>query len=77
MEKGRTIDYNNIPVHYCKHCISLNILEIDGNYRTEDFCDDCGSTLIGVTHIDIWEKMYKEKYGKTFLNYKKHGKHRQ
>lgn len=32
-----------------------------------DYCDDCGSTEIGVTDIHEWEKMYEQKYGKNFL----------
>lgn len=77
METVRKIEYNNIPIHYCKHCLSLNIRSVVEETETVDFCDDCGATMIGVSHINTWEKMYQEKYGKTFLNYKKHGKHRQ
>ena len=63
------VDYNAIPVFYCKHCLSLNIKTVDESIDTEylDFCADCGSTEIGQTDIHTWEKMYEQKYGKNFL----------
>lgn len=62
------IDYNAIPVFYCKHCLSLNIKTVDESIDTEylDFCAECGSTEIGQTDIHTWEKMYEQKYGKKF-----------
>lgn len=60
-------DYDAIPVTYCKQCLSLKILLVDG---TIDYCDDCGSTDIATTDIHTWEKMYKEKYGKSYINNK-------
>lgn len=65
--KNLTIeDYNNEPVFYCKHCLSLKI-KIVGGY---DFCDDCGSTAIETTHIENWERLYEEQYGTRFLEEK-------
>lgn len=63
------VDYNAIPVFYCKHCLSLNIKTVDESIGTEylDFCANCGSTEIGQTDIHTWEKMYEQKYGKNFL----------
>lgn len=63
------VDYNAIPVFYCKHCLSLNIKTVDESIDTEylDFCANCGSTEIGQTDIHTWEKMYEQKYGKKFL----------
>lgn len=55
-------DYNDIPVSYCKRCLSLRIMAFDGG----DYCDECGCTDIGTTDISSWEKMYEEKYGKPF-----------
>lgn len=62
------VDYNAIPVFYCKHCLSLNIKTVDESIDTEylDFCAECGSTEIGQTDIHTWEKMYEQKYGKKF-----------
>lgn len=58
-----TEDYNNEPVYYCRHCLSLKI-KVVGGY---DFCDECGSTSIATTHIENWEKLYEERYGNKFL----------
>jgi hypothetical protein len=51
-------DYNNIPVAYCKHCLSLKIMAVDGNL---DYCDDCGCTDIGFVHINDWELLKNSK----------------
>lgn len=56
-------DYNNIPVYYCKECLSLLIWTYDIN---TDYCAKCGNTDIGVTTIDLWEELYEHKYGKKF-----------
>ena len=56
-------NYNNEPVFYCKNCLSLKIMAFDNN----DYCDDCGSTIIESAHIDSWKELYKEKYGREFL----------
>ena len=63
------VDYNAIPVFYCKHCLSLNIKTVDESIDTEylDFCANCGSTEIEQTDIHTWEKMYEQKYGRNFL----------
>lgn len=63
------IDYDAIPVSYCKTCLSLKIKAMDEDIDMGilDFCDDCGSTDIGETDIHTWEKMYEQKYGKNFL----------
>lgn len=55
--------YNNEPIYYCEHCLSLKIRSADG----QDYCDQCGSTTIGVTSIFLWEEKYKEKYNKTLI----------
>lgn len=38
-------DYNEVPVLYCKHCLSLNIRNIP-RMEDSDYCDECGSTDI-------------------------------
>ena len=67
--EGSNVDYNAIPVFYCKHCLSLNIKTVDESIDTEylDFCANCGSTEIEQTDIHTWEKMYEQKYGRNFL----------
>lgn len=58
--------YNDEPVFYCKHCLSLDIRHIS---RIEDseYCDKCGSTDIGECSIEAWEQAYKNKYGHSYL----------
>lgn len=56
-------DYNDIPVHYCRHCLSLRIVDAGGF----DYCDDCGSTDIHTDHIDVWEKIYELRNFQKFL----------
>ena len=59
-------EYNEVPVHYCTCCLSLDIRRSSEG----DYCDDCGSTDTWVTSIQEWEEMYKNSYGKNFLNLK-------
>lgn len=56
-------EYNNVPVAYCKHCLSLSIREIDGS----GYCDKCGSTDVGECHISEWEGLYEKKYGEKYV----------
>ena len=66
------IDYNNYkkesyeeePVKYCSHCLSLAIREVNGQL----FCDTCGSTDISNTNVFDWEKLYVIKHGEKYLN---------
>ncbi len=61
---NQKVDYNDEPVIYCKHCLSLAIRTIDGT----DYCDKCGSTDLEQANIFDWEKMYGQKYGGNYLN---------
>jgi len=61
-------EYNNIPVSYCPHCLSLRIVEVEDTDLL--CCDECGNTDILETNIEEWKKLYKEKYGVEFLNKK-------
>ena len=67
--EGDKVDYNSVPVYYCRHCLSLKVKSMDEEHDTEflDYCDDCGSTDIGQVNIHDWEDMYRKKYGKDFL----------
>ena len=58
--------YNDEPVFYCKQCLSLKIRNVP-NMEDSDYCDDCGSTDIASMHVSEWEKLYKNKYGHSFL----------
>lgn len=57
-------EYNEVPVFYCRDCLSLHILNID----KYNYCRKCGSTDVGVAMIDKWEKLYENKYGTKLLN---------
>lgn len=60
-------DYNNEPVFYCKHCLSLYIRNIP-SVDDSDYCDGCGSTDIGECSIEEWENLYKNKFGHNYLD---------
>lgn len=60
-------DYNDELVFYCKNCLSLKIKTVAVNSDL-DYCDDCGSTDIGQTHIEEWKTLYKNRYGFDYLN---------
>lgn len=61
------IGYDDIPVHYCRECLSLRVMRI--HERSDAcFCDDCGSTDIASASFEEWEERYKDKYGDMFLN---------
>lgn len=78
-------DYNNVPIHYCKTCLSIALKTVKfepknsnlGNGLSDElsreitFCIPCGNTEIESTHITEWEDFYKEKYGHKFLDLNK------
>lgn len=59
--------YNDEPVVYCPHCLSLKIMAL-GDIS---YCDECGCTETDSANIFMWEHLYFRKYGKKFLNLKK------
>lgn len=59
-------EYNNEPVFYCKECLSLNIKELSGSGL--QVCLECGTAVQEETKIDEYERIYKERYGKKFLD---------
>lgn len=65
-------EYNQEPVYYCKHCLSLKIR--DAGLPELLYCDDCGLTDISSTNIEDWEKQYEIKYGFKYLNNKYNGR---
>lgn len=69
-EQQRSSVYNEEPVFYCKHCLSLAIKSIEDF----DYCDKCGSTESAQTSIFEWEKIYENKHGIKFLNQNGNGK---
>lgn len=65
-KEDNPLDYNDEPVLYCKHCLSLKIRNIP-IMEDSDYCDDCGSTDIEKASIEEWEILYNNKYGHKFL----------
>lgn len=63
MKEEENIDYNSIPVFYCKHCLSLKI--IDGGYI--DYCDNCGSTDVDEASLEEYDAMHKQRFGTTYF----------
>lgn len=61
--------YNDEPVFYCKHCLSLKIMN-ESRLADLEYCANCGSTNIETTNISTWEEMYKQKYGFKLLDRK-------
>ena len=59
-------NYNEEPVFYCKHCLSLRIRDIPV-MTDSDYCDSCGATDIGECSIEEWENMYINRYGHRYL----------
>lgn len=56
--------YNEIPVEYCSHCLSIAIMDADGT----PYCSKCGSTDIKEANIFDWEKIYAAKYAGKYLD---------
>lgn len=56
-------EYNEIPVEYCAHCLSLAIMDVEGT----PYCSKCGSTDIKKANIFDWENLYKTRYGKSYI----------
>lgn len=66
---GKLEEYNNIPVYYCRECLSLKIKTVTEGLNL-DYCDECSCTNIEQAHIDDWRKLYKDRYGFDFLTRK-------
>ena len=62
----------NTQFFYCKKCLSLRI-KLIGDL---EYCDKCGSTNIDEAHINYWDKLYRQKYGKPYLNIEQNGRKR-
>lgn len=62
--KEQQQDFNEEPVEYCKHCLSLAIRDVNN----QPYCDKCGSTNVDSTDIFTWEQLYVNMYGTKFIN---------
>jgi len=58
--------YDFEPVSYCSKCYSLRVGYIEG-IDNSDYCLNCGSTDIAKAPIGEWEKLYKDRYGRKFI----------
>jgi hypothetical protein len=56
--------YNSDPVEYCKHCLSLAVVE-ESEYV---YCNNCGRDDILERPLSIWERAFAAKYGQPYLN---------
>lgn len=59
-------DFENDPVHYCVHDLSLNIRKLPG--VDLEICGECGNSDFESTDITNWTKLYTEEYGEAFLD---------
>ena len=53
----RKDDYNNVPVSYCKTCLSISIKNIKSPELAEGYCASCGNTDIETAHVEEWEEL--------------------
>lgn len=56
--------YDNEPVYFCRHCLSLDIRAMD-DY---DYCNHCGSMSVDKTDLERWEELYQLRYGKKLIS---------
>lgn len=66
LKEGEQPNYNDEPVLYCRHCLSLRIISVP-KLEDSDFCDVCGNTNIDSCSIQQWEQKYINKYGHKYL----------
>lgn len=66
--------YNEEPVFYCTHCLSLKVRRIP--IIEDGYCEDCNSTSIEHTSIFEWEKLYEGKFKHKYLERYKNGRNK-
>lgn len=65
-DKQKKAEYNSEPIYFCKHCLSLKVMN-ESRLPDLEYCGECGSTNVDITDIDTWQKMYEKKYGFNYL----------
>lgn len=60
-------EFNEIPVYYCRKCLSLKIRDVE-HIEDSEYCDECGSTDIEQANIEDWDAMYVARYGHHFMD---------
>lgn len=63
VDKNPNNEYNKEKVYYCKHCLSLAV--IDAGYC--DYCNYCGSTDIEEATLEEYDNIYFKRFGKKFF----------
>lgn len=58
--KTSKVNYNDIPVYFCRKCLSL-LIKHDSMYG--DYCPECGSLDIGQAHIEDY-LILKKRFNK-------------
>lgn len=64
--QNNQFDYNDEPVEYCTHCLSLAIRDVNN----QPYCDECGCTKTDKINIFIWESKYRTTYGRNYITKK-------
>lgn len=62
--KNNKTDYNEEPVFFCSDCFSLKIERLSDDMC---YCKDCGSGSIESASIEQWDKLYRSKWGLSFM----------
>ena len=57
-------EYDLEPVKYCARCYSLKIKYEETT--DSEYCGDCGCSDVLTSPIDVWEKLYENRYGHKF-----------
>lgn len=63
-DSAKQKEYNDEPVEYCVHCLSLAIREVNGG----PYCDKCGCTATAKVDIHTWESMYENIHGAKYVH---------
>lgn len=60
MEETNKVDYNEEPVFYCEHCLSLAVM-CDAPI---DYCANCSSTEIRKCSLKEYDELHLKRFGK-------------
>lgn len=59
----RNNEYDDIPVVYCKQCLSLdNSVSVDMDGKKVHYCRHCGCSETGKALIERWDEMFEQRY---------------